>query len=43
LLREFGAQNGCIVAAASLTQADEAGAVARARAAPFESDIRGVS
>jgi carbamoyl-phosphate synthase small subunit len=33
-LREFGAQNGCIVAAASLTQADEAGAVARARAAP---------
>ena len=33
-LREHGAQNGCIVAAASLADADAAAAVAKARAAP---------
>ena len=34
LLRERGAQNGCIVAATALTEADTEAAVARARAAP---------
>ena len=34
ILRERGAQNGCIVAGETLTEADAAAAVARARAAP---------
>jgi carbamoyl-phosphate synthase small subunit len=34
ILREKGAQNGCLVAAAALTDRDAADAVARARAAP---------
>jgi carbamoyl-phosphate synthase small subunit len=34
ILRERGAQNGCIVAAQALTEADAAQAVARARATP---------
>ncbi len=34
ILRERGAQNGCIVAAATLGAADEAAAIARARSAP---------
>ena len=39
ILRERGAQNGCIVAAASLGDADAQGAVARARAAPSMSGL----
>jgi carbamoyl-phosphate synthase small subunit len=39
LLRERGAQNGCIVAATSLTEADAEAAVARARAAPSMSGL----
>jgi carbamoyl-phosphate synthase small subunit len=34
ILRERGAQNGCIVAGETLTEADAAAAIARARAAP---------
>ena len=34
ILREKGAQNGCIVAGAGFSEADEADAVARAKAAP---------
>jgi carbamoyl-phosphate synthase small subunit len=34
ILREKGAQNGCLVAAAGLTERDAADAIARARAAP---------
>jgi carbamoyl-phosphate synthase small subunit len=34
ILREQGAQNGCLVAAAALTERDAADAVARAKAAP---------
>src|SRR5207247_2125020 len=34
ILREKGAQNGCIIAAPGLSDADGADAVARARAAP---------
>ena len=34
ILRERGAQNGCIVAGEALTEADAAAAIARARAAP---------
>jgi len=39
ILRERGAQNGCIVAAAALTDGDAQGAVARARAAPSMSGL----
>jgi carbamoyl-phosphate synthase small subunit len=34
ILRERGAQNGCVVAGETLTEADAAAAIARARAAP---------
>ena len=34
ILRERGAQNGCVLAAPAVTEADVAGALARARAAP---------
>ena len=39
ILRERGAQNGCIVAAETLTDADAASAVARARKAPTMSGL----